>query len=156
VETLRRFVQWNDDFAEKRKEFLDALGALHEPGFPLICDLLSQKLRQINEQTYREIEKSEPLSDVLRSVAGELLSDLQTCGAVDKDFPYEHVIKSVYKAAQSLFGMEDVKAENDGPMDKRPYHVAIQIRYRQQIKNMTTGRLVAWGLIPAYQGLRDL
>jgi hypothetical protein len=157
ADTLIRFVKWEDSYAALRAEYVERLSRT-EPD-QLIVHSVSKTLKNINEHNYREIEKSEPLSKVIGVVAGELLREFNPHNGHYVGMPSNDIGRvkaAVYQAAKALFGMEGVEAKDDGPMDKRPYHVAIQVRYRQKIKDMATGRLVDWGLIPAYSRLRDL
>lgn len=159
TETLVRFVQWEDSYAELRLDYIQDI----KDGRRTVVNSVTDHLKRINEHNYRELPKSEALSAVFKELTNELLNkELNPRGPGGKprfmampSNDYGAVARAVRNSAYALFGMRDAGVDN-GPMDKRPYHVAMKVRYRRQIKDMAVARLVSQGLIPAYSNLRNL
>jgi hypothetical protein len=84
-------VQWDEFYASKRAKWLREL----DEGRELIRDAVSDRLRQINEHNYREIERTETLHEVINAVTSELKSELDRYRALAPEADFGNVARCV-------------------------------------------------------------
>lgn len=146
VAELIRKVQSDPQYAALRQEYVDRLNS----GDPLIVHAVSQQHRSDDRISYKEPPRvfklnATPHRDgALSGIVAELHDSLKKCDEVQQS-DYGEVAKTVYEAAQNLFGVDD--AQNDGPLDQHAYHVEIMGRQRNRIMKMALGLLAERGIV---------